>query len=227
MVEESSRIAGPARLRADARRNQERILVSARAVFAEHGIDAPMATVARRAGVGVATLYRRFPTRDALVRAAFAQQMETCARALTEALADPDPWRGFQRLVETACELQREEQGFSAAFVATFPDSTAEHAQARERAERDLLTLVRRAQAAGALRPDFHPSDLAVALLSHCGLVTALPRDSAASRRLVAYLLQSFRAEAAHRALPPPSALSLRSLPLAADSSPRRRPSRA
>nr|WP_055508207.1 TetR/AcrR family transcriptional regulator [Nonomuraea pusilla] len=225
MAEESSRIAGPG-LRADARRNRGRILVAARAVFAEHGIDAPMAAVARRAGVGVATLYRRFPTREALVRAAFAQQMEACLRALTEALADPDPWRGFRRLFETACELQREERGFSAAFVAAFPDSTAEHAQARERAERDLMTLVRRAQAAGALRADFHPSDLAVALLSHCGLVTALPHDGAASRRLVAYLLQSFRAEAARGALPPPSPLALRSLPLAADG-PRKRPSRA
>ncbi|MFK0296475.1 TetR/AcrR family transcriptional regulator [Streptomyces sp. NPDC090442] len=214
MEAESSRIAGLDGLRSDARRNRERILVAARAVFAEHGIDAPMATVARRAGVGVATLYRRFPTRDALVRAAFAQQMETCARVLAEALADPDPWRGFQRLVETACELQREERGFPAAFVAAFPDSTAEHAQSRQRAERDLMTLVRRAQAAGALRADFHPSDLAVALLSHCGLVTALPQDRAASRRLVAYLLQSFRAESANGPLPPPSALSLRNLPL-------------
>ncbi|MER6089235.1 TetR/AcrR family transcriptional regulator [Streptomyces bluensis] len=216
---ESSRIADPDGLRADARRNRERILVAARAVFAEHGIDAPMATVARRAGVGVATLYRRFPTRDALVRAAFAQQMETCVRALAEALADPDPWRGFQRLIETACELQREERGFPAAFVAAFPDSTVDHARARERAERDLMTLVRRAQAAGALRADFHPSDIAVALLSHCALVNALPHDRAASRRLLAYLLQSFRADAAPRALPPPSALSLRSLPLAAGGS--------
>ncbi|MER6010488.1 TetR/AcrR family transcriptional regulator [Streptomyces bluensis] len=223
-MSESSRIAGPDGLRADARRNRERILVAARAVFAEHGIDAPMATVARRAGVGVATLYRRFPTRDALVRAAFARQMEICARALTEALADPDPWRGFQRLVETACALQWEERGFPAAFVAAFPDSTADHARDREQAERDFMTLVRRAQAAGALRADFHPSDIAVALLSHGGLVTALPRDREASRRLVAYLLQSFRAEAAHGALPPPSALPLRSLPLAADGSQRRRP---
>src|ERR1044072_205262 len=95
---ESSRIAGQDRLRADALRNRRRILEAARVVFAEHGIDAPMATVARRAGVGVATLYRRFPTRDALVRAAFGHQMDTCGRALTEALADPDPWRGVQRL---------------------------------------------------------------------------------------------------------------------------------
>lgn len=81
------------------------------------------------------------------------------------------------------------------------------------------MTLVRRAQAAGVLRADFHPSDFAVTLLSHCGLVTALPDDRAASWRLVTYLLQSFRAETAHGALPAPSAQSLGSLPLAAHGS--------
>ncbi|MET8830978.1 helix-turn-helix domain-containing protein [Streptomyces sp. NPDC004610] len=200
-------------MRADAERNRQRILSAARAVFAEHGIDAPMATVARRAGVGVATLYRRFPTRDDLVRAAFAQQMDACAGALTDALADPDPWRGFRHLFETVCALQREERGFPAAFAAAFPASSREHAGVRERAERDLLTLVRRAQGAGALRADFHPSDLTVALVSHCGLVGALPGDHAASRRLVAYLLQSFRAETAREPLPAPSTLNLRSFP--------------
>ncbi|MFD8779334.1 TetR/AcrR family transcriptional regulator [Streptomyces sp. NPDC059916] len=224
---ESSRIAAQDGLRADARRNRERVLAAARAVFAEHGIDAPMATVARRAGVGVATLYRHFPTRDALVRGAFAKQMDTCVRALTEALAAPDPWQGFQQLIETVCALQREERGFPAAFVAAFPDSTPEHAQARQRAERDFTTLVRRAQASGALRADFHPSDLAMVLLAHCGLVTALPGDGAASRRLVAYLLQSFRADTANELLPPPTALTLRSLPIAADSPQRQRAPRA
>ncbi|MFB7906035.1 TetR/AcrR family transcriptional regulator [Kitasatospora sp. NPDC059146] len=214
---DSSRITARGGVRADARRNRERVLVAARAVFAEHGIDAPMAAVARRAGVGVATLYRHFPTRDALVRGAFAQQMQTCARALTEALAAPDPWQGFQRLIETVCALQREERGFPAAFVTAFPDSGSQHAHARRRAERDVATLVRRAQASGALRPDFHPSDLAVVLLAHCALVTALPDDGAASRRLVAYLLQSFRADGARGPLPPPAALTLRDLPTAAD----------
>lgn len=166
----------------------------------------------------MATLYRHFPTREALVRGAYAQQMRTCAGALTEALADPDPWEGLRHLIETVCELQRQERGFPAAFVAAFPDSTAEQAQSRERAERDLLVLVRRAQAEGKLRADFQPSDLAVILLAHCGLVTALPDDAAASRRLVAYLLQSLRSDASNRPLPPPTSLSLRSLPIAADS---------
>ncbi|MFD4476727.1 TetR/AcrR family transcriptional regulator [Streptomyces sp. NPDC058471] len=214
---ESSRITARDGVRADARRNRERVLVAARAVFAEHGIDAPMATVARRAGVGVATLYRHFPTRDALVKGAFAHQMATCARALTEALSAPDPWQGFQHLVETVCALQREERGFPAAFLAAFPESTSEHAQSRQRVERDFTALVRRAQASGALRADFHPSDLAVILLAHCGLVTALPDDGAASRRLVAYLLQSFRTDPANEPLPPPTGLTLRSLPVATD----------
>ncbi|MFJ9778797.1 TetR/AcrR family transcriptional regulator [Amycolatopsis sp. NPDC101161] len=208
-----SRIPARPDLRADARRNQERLLVAARAVFAERGIDAPMATVARRAGVGVATLYRRFPNRDALVRAAFAQQMKTCTRVFAEALADPDPWRGFRRLVEAVCELQREERGFPAAFLAAFPDDAAAHVELRGSADRGLAELVCRAQAAGALRPDFRPSDLAVVFLAHGGLVTAAPADGAASRRLVAYLLQSFRAGAANEPLPAPSALSLRGFP--------------
>ncbi|MCR6482883.1 TetR/AcrR family transcriptional regulator [Amycolatopsis sp. OK19-0408] len=205
--------ATSSRIRADARRNRERLLAAARAVFAERGIDAPMATVARRAGVGVATLYRRFPTRDALVRAAFTRQMETCTRVFTEALTDPDPWRGFQRLIETVCELQREERGFPAAFIAAFPDDAAAHAQLRSQADRELANLVRRAQAAGALRADFHPADLAVVFLAHGGLVSAQPADDAASRRLVAYLLQAFRADAASGPLPAPSALSLRVFP--------------
>ncbi|MDT0393641.1 MULTISPECIES: helix-turn-helix domain-containing protein [Streptomyces] len=214
---ESSRMTARDAMRADARRNRERVLAAARAVFAERGIDAPMATVARRAGVGVATLYRHFPTRDALVHNAFAQQMETCARALSEALAAPDPWQGFQQMVETICALQREERGFSAAFAAAFPESTSQHAQFRHQAERDFATLVRRAQASGGLRADFSPSDLLVLLLAHCGLVTALPGDAAASRRLVAYLLQSLRAGTAGDPLPPPASLTLHSLPLALD----------
>ncbi|MEU0438380.1 helix-turn-helix domain-containing protein [Streptomyces sp. NPDC006186] len=211
-MQESSRMTSPDRVRADARRNRERVLAAARAVFAERGLDAPMAAVARRAGVGVATLYRHFPTRDALVREAFARQRETCSRALAEALAAADPWDGLRHLVETVCALHREERGFPAAFLAAFPGAAPEQARLGRRAERDLALLVRRARESGALRPDFHPSDLVMALVAHCGMVAALPDDAAASRRLVAYLLQSFRADRANAPLPPPSALSLGAL---------------
>uniref|UniRef100_UPI0012925D24 TetR/AcrR family transcriptional regulator n=1 Tax=Streptomyces sp. E5N91 TaxID=1851996 RepID=UPI0012925D24 len=78
----------PDALRADARRNRERVLEAAREVFSARGVDAPMSAVARRAGVGVATLYRRFPTRSSLVAAAFDDQLTVCAAAFDEALAD-------------------------------------------------------------------------------------------------------------------------------------------
>ncbi|RII20744.1 Transcriptional regulator, TetR family [Streptomyces sp. YIM 130001] len=222
------RIENPDGVRADALRNREALLVAARAVFAEHGIDAPMATVARRARVGVATLYRHFPTRDDLVRGAYTRQMKACVQALTDALDDPDPWHGFQGLIETFCALQREERGFPTAFAAAFPHAGPEHAQAREQAARDLAGLVRRAQAAGALRADFRPSDVPVVIAAHSGLVATLPDDAAASRRLVAYLLQSFRAETADAVgvpLPAPSAQSLHSLPMVGEGLQWRRPS--
>src|SRR4051794_1798126 len=79
-------------LRADARHNRGRILEAARALFATRGLDVPMAAVARHAGVGVATLYRRFPTRESLITTVFADQFAVCAGTIDDALAGPDPW---------------------------------------------------------------------------------------------------------------------------------------
>jgi AcrR family transcriptional regulator len=206
---------GEGGLRLDARRNRRKILVAAREVFAERGIDAPMATVARRAGVGVATLYRRFPTRDALVEEAFADQMAACTGVFEQAVADPDPWRGLCRLVEEFCRLQREERGFPEAFLAAFPGHARRHTRMRAEAARELEGLVRRARDSGALRPDFRASDLVTVLVAHGGLVSAVPEDAATSRRFVAYLLDSFRVARSPRPpLPGPGALSLAALPL-------------
>src|SRR5690242_18254064 len=90
-------------LRADAARNRSQIVEAARDLFRTRGIDVPLSTVARRAGVGVATLFRRFPTREALVNEVFAEQIVRCEAVLEEAVAEPDPWCGFRRLVEFAC----------------------------------------------------------------------------------------------------------------------------
>nr|WP_237540318.1 TetR/AcrR family transcriptional regulator [Streptomyces sp. SID8358] len=195
---------GPVALRADARENRERILTAAREAYALHGIDVPMATIARRAGVGVATLYRRFPTRTALVTEAFAEQLAHCVAALDDGLADPDPWRGFCSVVEQVCLMQASERGFTQAFLTQFPDH-AGYAEERARAEEGLARLVRRAQEAGRLRRDFTVDDLTLVILANCGAAGVGPD---ASRRLVAYLLQSFRAPAT-APLPPPVRLEL------------------
>ncbi|MFI6943482.1 TetR/AcrR family transcriptional regulator [Streptomyces sp. NPDC050418] len=198
-------------MRADALRNRQRILEAARAAYAEHGVEVPMATIARRAEVGVATLYRRFPTRDDLIREVFADQLEACIAAFDEGLADPDPWRGFCHVIERICALQAAERGFTAAFLDAFPDTAGEHARLRRQGERDFAGLVRRAQEAGALRADFHPSDLTVLLVANAAL-GATPDPSAASRRLVALMLDAFRTDAVRPPLPPPTGLDLRQL---------------
>lgn len=198
-------------LRADASRNRDRILDAARETFAARGIDVPMAAIARRAGVGVATLYRRFPTRESLITKVFAEQLGHCASVVDDALADPDPWRGFRTAVERICAMQVADRGFTAAFLTEFPGAL-DLERVRARAESGIAELVGRAKAAGELRADFSETDLTLTFLANGGVV-ADTQDAAraASARLVAHLLRAFRAERAEPAapLPPPAPLGL------------------
>ncbi|SFJ81539.1 TetR/AcrR family transcriptional regulator [Amycolatopsis sacchari] len=180
-------------MRTDASRNRSRILEAARELFAATGPDVTMRAIARRSGVGVATLYRHFPTREALIAAAFEQELAHCDRLTEEALADPDPWRALRVVVDQAVSGHHGKRG----FPPDFPDTGA-----RERILGNVTELVRRAQEAGALRADFMTADLA--LLVQASDSAASP---AAARRLVAYLLQSFSARTAP--LPAPVPVSL------------------
>ncbi|MFH9575576.1 TetR/AcrR family transcriptional regulator [Streptomyces sp. NPDC017230] len=203
-------------LRADARHNRDRILEAARGLFATRGLDVPMAAVARRAGVGVATLYRRFPTRESLVTTVFADQLTACTGTIDEALADPDPWAGFSGVVEKICAMNILDRGFAAAFLTAFPDA-AEFEETRVRAEKGFAELARRAKDAGRLRADFDRSDLTLVLMANNGINARSTQAAlAASRRLVALLLHSFRADSAALAadpLPPPAPLDPYHLP--------------
>ncbi|MFJ9427312.1 TetR/AcrR family transcriptional regulator [Streptomyces sp. NPDC101249] len=211
----------PAGLRADARRNRERIVEAARETFAAQGVDAPLTAVARRAGVGMATLYRRFPSRDALVRAAFDEQLGLCAAAFEEALADPDPGRGLYALLEQVCATQVTDRGFGTAFMTGFPDAL-DHGRERACAEEGLRELVRRAREAGQVREDFDPADITLLLLAHGGLA-GQPREVAlaASRRLLAYLFGAFGSRDGGP-LPPPPPMSLAGVPHVLDPAGRR-----
>ena len=101
------------------------MLSAAREVFAEQGLDASTNEIARRAGVGVATLFRRFPTRDDLVGAAFADKMSAYAAAIDDALADSDPWHGFCGFIERVCQMQADDRGFADVLTMTFPTAKA------------------------------------------------------------------------------------------------------
>src|SRR3954447_7991578 len=93
-------------LRADAERNRERILDAARAAFAEDGLDVGLHEIAKRAGVGVGTVYRRFPEKDELVRALFEDRVEEVVSIAEHALSFEDGWTGLEHFLHRSCELQ-------------------------------------------------------------------------------------------------------------------------
>jgi len=192
-------------LRSDAERNRERIVSAARVVFAEQGLSAPLAEVARRADVGVATLFRRFPTRDDLITATFAEKMTAYSEAIKDALRDPDPWHGFCEYIERVCAMQAADRGFTHILTQTFPTAKAFEAD-RARALKGFKELIERAKAAGGLRDDFVPEDLPMVLMANAGVIGATG-DAAPEtwRRLVAYLIQAFAADAAAPLPSPPS----------------------
>jgi AcrR family transcriptional regulator len=100
-------------LRSDAERNRAQIIKAAREAFAESGLEVPMHAIARRAGVGIGTLYRRFPTRGALIAAAFEEDMQEFARAVDTALDEPDPWAGFCSYIQTMTRMQARDPGLT------------------------------------------------------------------------------------------------------------------
>lgn len=182
------------RLREDAARNRDAVLCAARSLFAERGINVPLEEIARCAGVGIATLYRRFPDRQALVRAVFEPKMRAYAAAAHAAVEASDPWDGFAGYVRTVCEMQAADAGFADVITLTFP-ATAELDRELRAATAGINGVVERAKAAGALRPDFVVEDLVITLMANAGVVDATTAHAPnAWQRFVAYQLDAFRA---------------------------------
>jgi AcrR family transcriptional regulator len=192
-------------LRADAERNRQRLVAAAREVFAERGLDVPIEDIARHAGVGVATLYRRFPTRSSLIAGAFEAKMAAYADAVASALAESDPWAGFCRYIERVCAMQAEDRGFANVLTMTFPTARQFEAE-RDRAYHGFLKLIRRAQTTDRLRDDFVGEDLAMLLMANAGVIAGTA-DAAPDtwRRFAAYMIQAFSARDAEPLPPPPT----------------------
>jgi AcrR family transcriptional regulator len=184
--------SAPRRLRADAALNRDRIVDAAAELFGARGIAVPLDEVARHAGVGVATLYRRFPTRADLAAATFERNLTRYTEAVDRALDDPDPWQGFRVLVYELCQLQASDAGLRELLTMSFPASSMLEKQTGEALVR-LGSLIGRAQEAGSLRRDVVPGDLVVMLLANAGVVSAtLNSDSEPWRRFAALIIDAF-----------------------------------
>jgi len=170
-------------------------VAAAQEVFAEWGLNAALEKVARRAGVGIATLYRRFPSRANLIAASFERKMADHAAAAEHALDDPDPWAGFCWLMNKICSMQATDAGLKDLFTMRFPASSAAE-ELRNRALQHLVQLIQRAQRQGALRSDFVAADVPMLLFANAGVVSAT-RDYAPDtwQRFTAYMIGAFRAE--------------------------------
>jgi AcrR family transcriptional regulator len=195
--------AAPARsMRADARRNRERILEIARGQFAERGLDAQIDEIAREAGVGVGTVYRHFPTKEDLVRALQAARFEWLAVLARECLQAGDAWEGFSDFMYRSAELQAGDRALSE-IMAARPEGMAEEAAGSGLIEA-VEALVERAQLSGDLRADVVSHDVPMIM---CGLGRATgvgPNDPSISwDRYLAIIIDGLRAPAAVTPLPP------------------------
>ncbi len=191
------------RLRADAELNRSRILAAAQEVFGEQGVSAPLTDVANCAGVGIATLYRRFPDRAALIAEAFEDALARYDASADEALAAADAWVGFAGLVERMGGLQAENRGFAHLIQSSFPLGRT-GAGARERGYRKVVEVIDRAKATGVLRADFSPEDLPILSFALAGIIDTTRDDLPdAWRRHVALFLDACRPGTGRPPLPP------------------------
>jgi AcrR family transcriptional regulator len=146
-------------LRRDAARNRQRVLKAASEVFTERGLDVSLDEVARHAGVGVGTVYRRFPTKEDLVEALFVDRIEAVAALAEDAAEAPDPWSGLVHFMEQAAEMLAGDSGLRQLLMfATYGGDRVWYA--RQRNAPVVTKLVERVQAAGQLRSDVQPTDI-------------------------------------------------------------------
>lgn len=200
-----------ARPRADALRNRERIVTAAREMFTEFGPEVPLDEIARRAGVGNATVYRNFPDRDALVREVVCSVMDRTTEAAELALAETgDAFEALERFVHTAADERI--SALCPMIQGTFDKNHPDLEAARVRCEELVIELMDRAKAAGQLRPDVDSGDLmiVVAQLSRPPAGTACFQIDRFVHRHLQLFLDGLRAPA--RSLLPGVATTLEDL---------------
>jgi AcrR family transcriptional regulator len=186
------------RPRADAVRNRERLLEAAKAVFSAGGPDASLEAVARRAGVGIGTLYRHFPTREALFEAVYRREVQQLVELAEQLKSEAAPVDALRRWLRSNVELVATKKGMSAALALAVHGSSELYAYAFDRLTKAVGALLKRAVAAGEIRADIGPEDLLRALVGMC-YIHDQPGWQASVVRLVDVLVDGLCVPAKHR----------------------------
>jgi AcrR family transcriptional regulator len=175
--------------RVDAQHNRQHIVAVARDAFAADGLELPMREIARRADLGVATLYRHFPARPDLIGAVLCEQVAVCGAEMQAALEDPDAWRALSGTIRRFAERQVRDRGLNEALLGSHAAGLAFAEQRRAHAK-GLDQLVERARSAGALRHEVTVEDVRVGLLAIASFRTLPPeKANTAIQRLADLLL--------------------------------------
>ncbi|MDT3438089.1 helix-turn-helix domain-containing protein [Pseudofrankia sp. BMG5.37] len=180
-------------LRADARRNRERLLEVAVRAFSQDGPDIALETIAKEAGVGIGTLYRHFPTREALVDAAYRNELDRLCDSVDDLLATMSPDQALRAWMDHFIDYMSTKRGMGDALRALIASGGDPFSRSRDRLTGAVTTLLRAGSSAGTLRSDVTPDDLLMSL-SGLSLATADRQDRAQAGRLLDLLMDALRA---------------------------------
>jgi AcrR family transcriptional regulator len=201
-------VAQPPSLRKDAEENRQRLLAAARELFAERGLDVTLNDIARHAGVGVGTAYRRFTNKEEVIDALFVRQTEEVAALARQCLAEPDPWRGLTNYLEQCLAMQLKDRGL--AQMLNGRRRPEQHDWARDTLAPLVNAMVDRTRDSGQLRSGVVGTDL-VFVQAALSTILDLTRDQAPDlhRRYLWILLDGLRADQNDRAPLPVDPLTL------------------
>jgi len=184
--------AGDRTLRADARRNRDRLLSADVRAFSQDGADVTLDAIAKDAGVGIGTLYRHFPTREALIEAAYRSELARLCDAVPDLLRDMPPDEATRAWMDRYIEYMTTKRGMADALRVVIASGGTPYAQSRDRLITAITSLLQAGAASGTLRADTEPADV-LASLSGISLAAGEPAQRAQARRLLDLLMDGLR----------------------------------
>ncbi|MGP3941448.1 MULTISPECIES: TetR/AcrR family transcriptional regulator [Streptomyces] len=180
-------------LRADARRNRDKILAAAVRVFAEEGLDAHLERIAKEAGVGSATLYRNFATREALIEAVYRNEVAQLCDAVPDLLEEKPPYEALRAWTRLFLDYVTAKFGMADALRAIAATGSNPYGHSRDMIQAAITTLMDACAAAGTIRTDITPTDMGAAL-EGIAVTSAMPEHRERAERLLDLTLDGLRA---------------------------------